>query len=69
MLFHAKIGILGKYLYVSHTLFIQNLEGNHTLFREKIYFIWKFSSGNTVLGSIMYDDHRPATPDRVRTGP
>ena len=50
MLFQAKIGILGKFLYVSHTLFILYLEGNHTLFGEKLYFIWKFSSGNTVLG-------------------
>ena len=47
MLFHAKIGILGKNLYVSHTLFILYLEGNHTLFGGKLYFIWKFSSGNT----------------------
>ena len=47
MIFHAKIGILGEYLYVSHTLFILFLEGNHTLFREKLYLIWKFSSGNT----------------------
>ena len=47
MLFHAKMGILGKYLYVSHTLFILYLEGNHTLFGDKLYFIWKFSSGNT----------------------
>ena len=31
----------------SHTLFILYLEGNHTLFGEKLYFIWKFSSGNT----------------------
>ena len=42
-----KIGILSKYLYVSHTLFILYLEGNHTLFGEKLYFIWKISSGNT----------------------
>ena len=49
MLFHAKMGILGKYmyLYVSHTFFILYLEGNHTLFEDKLYFIWKFSSGNT----------------------
>ena len=47
MLFHAKMGILGKYLYVSDTLFILYLEGNHTLFGDKLYFIWKFSSGNT----------------------
>ena len=48
MIFHIKICILGEYLYVSHTLFILYLEGNHTLFGEKLYFIWKFSSGNTV---------------------
>ena len=47
MLFHAKMGIWGGYLYVSHTLFILYLEGNHTLFGDKLYFIWKFSSGNT----------------------
>ena len=47
MLFYAKMGILGKYLYVSDTLFILYLEGNHTLFGDKLYFIWKFSSGNT----------------------
>ena len=47
MFFHAKIGILGKNLYGSHTLFILYLDGNQTLFGEKLYFIWKFSSGNT----------------------
>ena len=41
------MGILGKYLYVNHTLFILYLEGNHTLFGDRLYFIWKFSSGNT----------------------
>ena len=50
MIFHAKIGILGEYLYVSHTLFIHYLERNHTLFGEKLYFIWKFSIGNTDRG-------------------
>ena len=44
------MGILGKYVYVSLTLFILYLEENHTLFGDKLYFIWKFSSGNT-------DDH------------
>ena len=48
MIFHAKIGILGKNLYVSHTSF----EGNHTLFGEKLYFIWKFSSGNTEVNTV-----------------
>ena len=43
MLFHAKIGIWGKNLYVSHTLFILYLEGNHTLFGEKLYFIWNLA--------------------------
>ena len=47
MLFHTKMGILGKYFYVSHTLFILYLEGNHTIFGDKSYFICKFSSGNT----------------------
>ena len=47
MFFHAKIGILGKDLYVIHTLFILYFDGNRPLFGEKIYFIWKFSSGNT----------------------
>ena len=47
MIYHAKIEILGKNLYESHTLFILYSEGNHTLFEEKLYFIWKFSSGNT----------------------
>ena len=47
MIFHAKNGILRKYLYVYHTLFILYLEGNYTLFGEKLYFIWKFSNGNT----------------------
>ena len=42
------MGILGKYLYVSDTLFILYIEGNHTLFGDKLYFIWKFGSGNTV---------------------
>ena len=32
MIFHAKIGILGKYLYVNHSLF-------YTVFRGKLYFI------------------------------
>ena len=36
MIFHAEIGIQGKYLCVSHTLFILYLEGNHTLFGEKL---------------------------------
>ena len=49
MIFHAKFGIWGKYLYVSHTLFILYLEGNDTLFGEKLYSIWKFSSGNTAI--------------------
>ena len=48
MIFHAKIGILGKNLYVSHTSF----EGNHTLFGEKLYFIWKFSSGSTEVATV-----------------
>ena len=48
MIFHTKNAILGKYLYVSYTLFILYLKGNHTLFGEKLYFIWKVSSGNTV---------------------
>ena len=47
MIFYAKIGIPGEYLYASHTLFILYLERNHTLFGEKLYFIWKFSNGNT----------------------
>ena len=47
MFFHAKIVISGKNLYVSHTLFILYFDGNRTLFGEKLYFIWKFSSGNT----------------------
>ena len=47
MIFRAKIGIFEKYLYVNHTLFILYLKRNHTLFGEKLYFIWKFSSGNT----------------------
>ena len=45
--FSRKNGIVGRYLYVYHTLFILYLEVNHTLFGEKLYFIWKFSSGNT----------------------
>ena len=49
MIFHTKIGILGEYLYEIHTLFILYLEGNHTLFGEKLYFICKFISGNTGL--------------------
>ena len=36
MIFHAKIGALRENLYVSHTLFILYLEGNHTLFGEKL---------------------------------
>ena len=42
------MGILRKYLYVNHILFILYLEGIHTLFGDELYFIWKFSSGNTV---------------------
>ena len=49
MILLAEICILGKYLYVSHILFILYLDGNHTLFAEKFYLIWKFSSGNTVI--------------------
>ena len=40
MLFHKKIGILGKCFYVNHTFFILYLEGNHNLFGEKLYFSW-----------------------------
>ena len=47
MIFHTKIGVWGENLYLSHTLFLLYLEGNHTLFGEKIYFILKFNSGNT----------------------
>ena len=54
--FYEKSGIGGGgYLYVSHTLFILYLESNHALFGEKIYFIWKFSSGNSggiVIGQV-----------------
>ena len=39
IIFYAKLGIWEKYLYVSHTLFILYLEGNHTLFGEKSHFI------------------------------
>ena len=41
MSFHTKIGVLGDNLYVSYTLFILYLEGNHTLFGEKLYFIFE----------------------------
>ena len=58
MLFHTKMCILGKYLYVGHTLFILYLEGNHTLFGEKLYFIWKFSSGNTEFMYLVSSDVR-----------
>ena len=35
IIFHAKLGILGKYLiHVFHTLFILYFEGNHTIFGE-----------------------------------
>ena len=54
MIFHTQSGILGKYSCVSHTLFILYLEGNLTLFGEKLYFIWKFSSGNTALRYIPF---------------
>ena len=47
MLSHAINIFGGKYLYLSHTLFILYLEGYHTLFGEKLYLIWTFSSGNT----------------------
>ena len=47
MIFCQKNAIWGEYSYVKHTLFILYLEGNHTLFGEKLYFIWKFCSGNT----------------------
>ena len=49
MFFHTKIGILWKSLYGSHTLFMLYLDRNHTLFGEKLYLIWKFSSGNTAM--------------------
>ena len=55
MIFHAKIGILGKYLFVSRTLSILYLEGNHSfLFGEKLYFIWKFSICNTETTCCIY---------------
>ena len=37
MIFTAK-GILGEYLYISHTLFILYLESNHTLFGKYTLF-------------------------------
>ena len=43
MSFHANIGVLGEKLYASHTLF----RGKSYFISGKIYFIWKFSSGNT----------------------
>ena len=46
-IFHTIVVFFGECLYVSHTLYILYLESNHTLFGEKLYFIWKFSSGNT----------------------
>ena len=52
MIFHQKNCILRVYLYVSHTLLIL-LETNHTLFGEKLYFIWKFSSGNTAMSHLI----------------
>ena len=55
MIFHKKIGILGEYLYEIHTLFILYLEGNHTFFGEKLYFICKFISGNTVYTTFVLD--------------
>ena len=47
MIFHTKNWVLGKDSYESHTLFIVYLDESHTLFGEKLYFIWKFISGNT----------------------
>ena len=47
--FSRKKLCLGENLHVWYTLFILYLEGNHTLFKEKIYFILKFSSCNTAL--------------------
>ena len=50
MLFYSfsRKNVFGeKYLYVSHTLFILYLEGNHYLLGEKLYYFLKFSSGNT----------------------
>ena len=36
-------------VFICKSYFILYLEENHTLFREKLYFIWQFSSGNTVV--------------------
>ena len=66
-----KNGILGKYLDVSHTLFILYLESNHTLFGEKLYSICKFSSGNTVIDysiRLLFQHRRPcSTREKSRT--
>ena len=65
MLFHAKIGVLGKYFYVSHPLFILYLEGNHTLFGEKWYFIWKFSSGKYKVSFLLSLFDQIIIPDKT----
>ena len=62
MIFCTKIDILEKYLYINHTLFILYLQGNHILFGENLYFIWKFSSGNTELSHDKFEQPRPLRP-------
>ena len=43
VIFHTKIGVLGKYSYASHTLF----RGKSYFIWRKFILFWKFASGNT----------------------
>ena len=43
MIFRKKKCYLGEYSYVKHTLFILYLEGNHTLFGEKLTLFGNFA--------------------------
>ena len=57
--FLQKIGIMGKNLYLIHTLFILYLGQNHPLCTEKLYFILNYSSGNTDQGKLnIFDNYK-----------
>ena len=66
-IFHAKFSIEGKYLYGSHILIFFYLEGNHTLCGENLYFIWKFSNGNTETGCYINKLVVVFNPDQTRS--
>ena len=57
MSFHVNIGALGENSYVSHTLFILYLEGNHILFGENYTLFGNLAVAT--LSSVLEHDRVP----------